>query len=269
MNLKQMTYERYHDIEATRASELKAVAKSPLHYEHLRKTPMDADYLRLGSAVHTAVLEPELFGGEYVLWTGGVRNSKKWREFEAEHADRVILTEKQMSDALMMATAVRKHAVAGPLLRSGVPEQVAEWVDERTGIECKARVDWLNNCHVSLKTTAETVPYRFNEQSAKLKYNLTEAFNSDGLFAVTGERRPVKIIAVESKAPHDVAVYHVPDEVLNYGREIYEDALDLLIQCRASGEWPGVCPEEETLTLPMWAAAQDPIDWSAVGDLGS
>lgn len=269
MSLKTMMYQRYHDIEATRASELKAIAKSPLHYEHLRKTPMDADYLRLGSAVHTAVLEPELFGTEYVIYSGGVRNGKKWSTFKEEHAHRVILTEKQMTDALLMATAVRKHAIAGPLLRSGVPEQVAEWVDERTGVACKARVDWLNDCHVSLKTTAETVPYRFNQQAARLKYHLTEAFHSDGLLAVTGERRPVKIIAVESKPPHDVAVYHVPEEVIAYGREAYEDALDLLIQCRESGDWPGVCPEEETLTLPVWATPQDTIDWSSVEDLGS
>jgi hypothetical protein len=56
----------------------------------------------------------------------------------------------------------------------------------------------------------------------------------------------------------------VPEDVLTFGREQYENALDVLARCEESGKWPGVAPDAEVeLRLPLWAAPdldEEPLD---------
>lgn len=211
--------------------------------------------MRLGKATHTAVLEPQRFAAEYVVWEAA-RNSNAWKAFKFEHEARgkTILTARQQETALLVAKAVRGHKLAGALLAEpGKAELSISWTHKRTGFQCKARIDWLCSALVDLKTTADPSPRLFSGTAARFGIHAQLAFYSAALAAV-GLSAPAKLIVAQSVEPYDVCVYSVSDEVLIHGEQRYETALDQLAECRRTGRWPGLAPDEEIpLHLPSWA----------------
>jgi hypothetical protein len=257
---ERVPFEAYTEIEAAHASALKDLLVSPRLYRWRRDNDRpDSDLFRVGRACHTAVLEPERFLADYVLWDGGIRRGKEWDAFrtKAEAKGRTILKQDQYELALAVRDAVRSHAVASALLRDGRPELSLRWTHERTGTPCKARVDWLGSALVDIKTARDVSPRAFSAAAARLGYALQLALYRAGVHAVTGELPPVKIIAVQNCAPYDVAVFDVTAETLAIGEQQYEGALDLLAECTRKNEWPGLAPDAEVpLVLPAWAAPE-------------
>jgi exodeoxyribonuclease VIII len=257
---KRITFAEYMEDPSIHATGLKQLAKSPAHYAaFIASEKAETDHLRVGRASHTAVLEPQQFLADYVLWTGGIRRGKDWEAFEAAAGKRTILTQEQYATSLKIGEAVRSHRVASKYLKErGQAEASINWVHQSSGLKCKARLDWLCSVLVDLKTTNDPSPSRFASDAARFGYPLQLAFYKDGVKAALGLDLPTKIIAVQSKEPFDVVVYDVPAEVISFGRSIYEDAIRKFVDCSASGEWPGIAPDNEvTLQLPAWATSVD------------
>jgi hypothetical protein len=251
-----MTFAEYVAIGRVNFSTLKEMRKSPKHYlfavENSRK---DTKRLALGRATHTAILEPDNFAVEYAVWRGKRRQGGDWDAFCAANKDRTIVNLAEYAAALGMRDSVRAHPTAGPLLRSGLPEQTLLWTDPETGIECKCRPDWLATaagCFVDLKTTADGDRDRFGALSARYGYHIQSAFYRRGLLA-HGLDLPPKIVAVEAAEPYDVAVFAVDEDALYAGDETVGELLRRVAECRASGKWPGRYEVEERLALPSWA----------------
>ena len=70
--LENLTNAEYHASEGISASGLKLIGRSPLHYwaaylDPKREPRVETPALKLGTAIHTAVLEPMRFADEYVV----------------------------------------------------------------------------------------------------------------------------------------------------------------------------------------------------------
>jgi hypothetical protein len=249
----RMTFEEYLAIDAINVSTLKEMRRSPQHYAHRLATPReDTARLALGRATHTAVLEPDRFLLDYALFPGERRAGKVWEEFQAANAGKTILKRDEYETCLAMRDAVRAHPVASALLRDGRAEESVTWEDEATGLQCKARIDWHGYAMLDLKTTADVDAGRFAMTAARLGYHLQLAFYSRGLRA-NGIDLPVKIVAVEATAPHDVAVFGVEEETLVAGSDACDDLLRSVSQCRTLKFWPGRYSTEQVFRLPTWA----------------
>lgn len=254
-------------------SSLLELDKSPQHYRARalglvgdKDTPAKA----LGRVLHAAVLEPERFEREVVVWRGKVRRGKEWDAFTVEHRDAIIITPAEHQLCLSLPVAVREHPVAGPLLAEGKAEQTLLWTHEATGIECKSRLDWIApDAIVDLKTARDCTPHDFQRQSARLHYHTKAAFYQDAHAAVTGQRLPYYLVAVEKEPPFACVVYQVTDDVLRVGRLHYEGLLARLAECREKDEWPGPCGDEVLdLQLPAWALmGDDDMDITLNGEL--
>jgi hypothetical protein len=110
---------------------------------------------------------------------------------------------------------------------------------------------------VDLKTTTDLDAFRFATQAARLGYHGQGAFYRGGLRALLGVDLPVKIIAVEKDAPHDVAVLDVAGDELALGEHDVRELLGRVVECTARGEWPGrFVAGEERLTFPKWIFGQ-------------
>lgn len=264
-----MTYAAYDAIGAVRFSTLKELRKSPLHYQHrLRNAKADASFLALGRATHTAVLEPDRFALDMAVYTEskskGEGARKNWQAFQAANLGRTVLSADEYSTCCAMRDAARAHPGAGPYLAHGTAEQTITWIDEPSGLRCKARLDWVSTSRpaiVDLKTARDVTPRRFASAAAGLLYHAQMAFYCMGWRAVTGADLAPVLIAVESEAPHDVVCYRLDEEAQDEGRVIVRDLLDELAERQRTGCWPGVDRGvEQILSLPRWALPYDAGD---------
>lgn len=256
---------------------LKRMGKSALEFNANIPFPYKPHF-RKGRHVHTAVLEPELLGDQLAIWEGGLtaklehtmsKNSTAFKTFKAECdlAGKEVVTVKEFQEYLDLANLVHGDEDAHRLLSGGKAEQSIFWT-HRLGIECKIRVDYLRSDNFSdLKTVRNAHPDDFARVAYDLGYHIAGAFYQDGIKALTGNKLPFHIIAVEKTAPYDVAVYELPDDILDIGRSVYEDRIVKVLHCRKSGEWPGVTNGVTVLEFPDYAFTQHldaAIDWSGV-----
>jgi len=270
LGLLSMPADQYHDHPAVGHSGLVRVMRSPAHYqEYVTHPPEPTPAMQLGTAFHTALLEPERFDQTFVVAPKFDRRTKEGKAaaeaWEAENAGKTALTVDQMAAIEKMVASVRSHVGAANLLASGVPEMSGFWTDPDTGIQCKCRPDFLTmegetiTGIVDVKTCGDASAEGFARAIATLGYDVQAAFYQDGIRALTGRVIPFYFIAVEKEAPHAVAAYQASDEVIRVGRAKYRGALQLLKWCQEHGAWPGYQPngEIETITLPRWAANFD------------
>ena len=269
----RMPRDEYDAINAINMSRLKEIKRSPQHYKHALTNPKSSDAMTLGTAAHVAVLEPERYASQFVCWSrrtasgnSAPRNGQFWDAFQLENRGKTILTYEQDGIAKQIAAAVRADEIAMKYLSAGDPEVTLEWdVFERPA---KGRVDWLTTRDgapmiVGLKTSRDCRHFAFGAQAAKLGYHLQWAWYHDGFEKITGKSPHMVEIVVEADAPHAVATYIIPGDIIDQGRDEYQRLLEVLTDCEDKNLWPGPVPLEEVLTLPSWvygAAADDLSD---------
>jgi len=247
----------YFGIDAVNWSTLKLLDESPLAYRHaVEHGRPDSAALALGRVTHTLVFEPHKFTAEYAVYEGGDRRGKAWEAFQAAHEDKTILKPGEIATAQAMADAVRSHPLVRPYLAGGQFERVLQWRDRATGIDCKAKADWIVpglGLLCDLKTARSVDARRFALDVARYGYHGQLAHYANGVEADLGWKvRRHMIIAVEKAAPHDVAVFDLAPEAVECGREKVAELLAKLAACRESNQWPGRYTTEQALDLPGW-----------------
>lgn len=262
----------YLQMPGLSISRLKEMKRSGQHCEYFARNPKRSDALTLGSAAHCRTLEPDRFAGAYRIWDRRTesgrrapRNGHEWEKFQAEAfaAGCEILTEDDAASAEAIATAVRSSAPAMKYLTAGEPEIVMQW--QMQGRACRGRIDWLTSVGdcpvlVGLKTTRDCRIEKFGRQAADLEYPQQWAWYFNGYSIITGVKPKVIEIVVESKAPHAVAVYEIPDEVILKGEEEFGKSLQAFGECERTGRWPGPVPRETELLLPNWYYGDAHVD---------
>lgn len=252
--MRSMTFEEYTEIAAVNFSTLKEIAKSAAHYRHRLTTPReDTPAMRFGRAVHTAVLDPDRFPLDYVVFENGARRGKVWDEFAAVNASKTILKPDEYATCLAVRDAVRAHPAASELLGGAMCEATVEWHDDATSIPCKGRLDAVGECIVDLKTTGSVDPFMFEGLSARMFYHAQLAFYSRGVERLDNPC----IIAVETDAPYDVAVFRFTDDAMLAGNQAIDDWLAHLAVCLDRDEWPGRCGGVQDMGVPPWCAVDE------------
>ena len=246
------TFAEYAEWDAVNQSRLKLIEVSPKHYQANARAESHA--FNVGMSVHTAVLEPEQYPLEYVIYPGKTRRGKEWDAFKAANSDKEIVKENEYQHHLEISRAVRNDPVAGPLLTDGKPEVSILW-ETAHGYDCKARIDWLKrDCIVDLKTAASVNPSDFERAAYRYGYHTQASWYRHAVYVATGALLRFKIIVVEKTPPFDVAVYSLSDELLFEGEKRIAKSLAILHECMETDTWPGVSQGKELkLELPAWA----------------
>lgn len=231
---------------------LKDLARSPAHYrERADRPPEPGAAMRVGTAAHALVLEPETTGRLVTATPAVDRRTTAGREayaaWQAEISpEAIVLPTEDHTHACRMAEAVRRHPVAAELLANGAPEVSAFWTEE--GVACKARADWLNGILVDLKTTRDASPRPMASAAAKLGYALQQAHYQSAFC------KEMVFVCVESAPPYLVAVYVLSAYDVERAGELRRVLLERYRDCEESGVWPGYPAEIRELRLPGWAA---------------
>lgn len=256
----------YHAHPAVSKSHLDLIARSPLHYwarylDPDRITPEPSAQMRLGTALHTHVLELSRWDEEIAVAPAINRLTKagkeEWAAFVANAAGRTVITADDAAQVMAMGRAVMRHPAAAMLLgMPGKAETTHMWTDAATGLECKCRPDWLTDdgsIVVDLKTTKEASLRGFKQSVANYRYHVQAAWYLHGLEQSTGKRPDQFIfICVESTAPYAVAVYAADTEMIERGHDQAMRDLAKLTVCKAADHWPSYSDQIETISLPGW-----------------
>lgn len=217
----------------------------------------------VGSMTHTLIFEPETFHERYAIWTGGRRDKRivAYREFMEENADQEITNPDEFEQARIVSEAVLADYVAASLLNT-TDHEVSLFCED-LGLQCKGRVDALGGLIVDLKTTTNTQAHAFGRVFSNLAYGAKLACYKRWAELLGHEVAEVYTIAVEVKPPYDVAVYRVPEAVLENAWPRVERVMRRIPECEASGTWPGVAEGQvQELVVPNWAMDESELDWS-------
>lgn len=248
----------YHRSRGASNSGLKLVARSPAHYKYAeRKEP--TRNLVIGSALHMAVLEPELYAKTYLNSGAEDRRSKEYNALADKHGGEFVLTADESKKIDGIASSL--FGECGHLLElPGSSELSGFSIDPESGLTCKHRFDKLTDCGIGidLKTTIDARSDAFSRSINAYGYHVQAAFYTDQYQWITGDNlKDFIFIVVESASPYACKMYRLDQESLDIGRDIYRKCLDEYAKCKASGEWPAYENNGiEEISIPSWAISQ-------------
>lgn len=275
--IENLPAEDYH-ADKTRMSStaIRNILRSPRHFllnwQGLQNDEEEKDHFRIGRAAHLFLLEPQKFKEQYVVEPvhhGFTKDGKPTTSPNAESVKEIkaywhrqqkegalIVSQQELDELVGMIEAVLEHPQAAGLLANGVAESTVRWVDEETGVMCKARPDYIskvdNDIHlIDFKTTRDIRAGIFAGDGRKMGYGIQLAFYYDGVVRALG-RQPttITIIAVEKKPPHEAVVYLLNDDWFEYGQKFYKHALKIYKKCRDTGKFPAYQQGSQMLSMP-------------------
>jgi hypothetical protein len=238
-------------------SGLDLIARSPAHFRY--QPPREATRgMEMGTAIHTALLEPDRFSFDYVLLKDvGDRRASAYKEACKAHPASNVLTSSEADHVSGMQEAVYAHPQArAALTQEGCTEASLFVNDPATGVMVRVRFDLLTESGEAydLKKCQDARPDAFTRSIYNYGYHVQSAIYQDAYEWATGKPlKCFKIIATEERLPHAVMVYRLDDTAIAEGRRVYIEALNLYAQCLETGHWPAYeCSDDELIGLPEW-----------------
>ena len=260
--IANMPNEVYHaTAEGVSASGLKLVLRSPAHYRfQAAKPPSRA--MEIGTAIHTALLEPERFAEQYVLLKEVAdRRASEYKQAVKVHGSENVLVSKEADNvAGMQETVLSNPAMSERLQAEGWRELSLFVRDPETGVLIRVRYDLLSvsGVAVDVKKCQDARPDEFSRAILNYQYDLQAALYTDAFEWATGKPLAAfEFAAIEEQMPHGHKLYQPCETTLQEGRAKYREALDLFAQCERSNDWPALeCNGPEIISLPPWRMAQ-------------
>ena len=268
-----VAFRDYMTMPGLSATALKAGRTSMLHMrEVVAGPPKDATpAMRLGTLIHAAILEPQLFIARAAVWTGAQKRGAAWEEFKDRNDSEWIVTEEEYGSMMSISAAVHGHRDAHRLVAETEHEVCVDWSSPRYGA-ARARFDGYGE-HVGLvevKTTRQIALSAFCRGAYNMGYHLQLGWYQIGAEVNVGHGNiPVHVIIIEQTRPYDVVVARVPQPILDRGRDEAESIAVNYRICERVHAFSGVADGIVDYELPTWAGGGDDggLSDEAVGKL--
>lgn len=278
-----MSNEEYHRLTAVGSSGLKEAIYTAATYfkNYLSDAALEASVqgdekeakaTRMGSALHTLVLEPHTFTERYAFVpenapkrpTSAQREAAKpspksveqmawWDSFALANHGKIILPTDEYEAVVRGATIINAHPVARGILTEGMAEVSYFAIDPDTGLLCKSRPDWtVDNGDgtvdmADLKSTS--LPYaltvdRWKSHCKKNGYFMQASHHGDILQEATkAAGKPVRVAnnlhIAYSFADELCRVFRIPEAHLDMGRSRAAEAKGRIAEGMETGLWAG------------------------------
>lgn len=230
----ELTNQEYRAQKGYSKSDLDYANKSVALIEWNKNNPAGgSESVDLGTHVHCALLEPNIFEENYVktpefnLRTNSGKDS--FNSFKRSISEeKILLSNAEYEKVIAMRDSVLHHPVAKMLLKSsGVSE--ASIFGEINGLRVKCRPDRIVDSNVfgqhiliDAKKTVDIDKFRFSVRD--FRYHVQAAFYSDIYKQLTGYLpRFVFVVVSETRAigRHQVRVWELTQEQIHKGRKEY------------------------------------------------
>lgn len=206
----------YRDINRLSKHDSDDFAKSPYAYqmrkrEGVKREPSEA--MRLGTALHTKVLQPALWDSQYAIIPNAIkrRAGKEWEAFQAENPGKECLKIEQYTQINAMAQALKTHKGCKDVFEC-TPYNLREasLLSTINDVEIKSRADIYcpdKNIIVDVKTASDASPDAFMAQASNLGYDVQAAFYIMNAEALNLNVYEFGFYVVETEYPYSVGCY--------------------------------------------------------------
>jgi hypothetical protein len=221
----------------------------------------------LGSAAHRLVLGsgPDLVLVDKPRWDD---NDTKGKVAAIRDAGGIPLKRPEYNQVHAMAAAIRRHPVASALFDPdhGQPEQTLIWQDARTGVWCRARLDWLPNARPGrrlivpdYKTCRSASPPAIAKAVYEHGYHQQTEWYVRGAqtLGLADEQAAFVFVCQEKEPPYLVTVVQLDEVALYVARERNRRAMETYAACVEADYWPGYPDDIHTISLPAWATREE------------
>lgn len=277
-------------IDFASSSSLKKMEKSPAKFRWEQDHPRSPTAaMLLGTAIHCALLEPDLFEETYRVrrekpkeperppeladvtrrsaegkakleaWeaTWRPKFEEELKAWETEKACKTFVSQDDMDILCRVHQRAFDHPDFSQYFAKGVGLREANFFarDPETGMPLRGRCDiYIPETHtvVDLKTTDSAEEHVFKSDIFKLGYNIQGAFYTDLLTLIYGKPPAFKIIAAEKTRDCDMREFILDDEVIADARARYREWLVALNRCMRTNEWMGYPRMPVSVALPAW-----------------
>lgn len=234
------------------------------HGQYVAKTipwPEPTPALKMGTWVHTAILEPDVWAAKYICGPVGIDRRTTvgkalYLEFCQQAEGKEIVPAEDFWLVKELREAVRANRVARRFLDDpGEVEHSFKWTDDETGLELKSRPDktMATDIIVDLKTCDDASPEAFQRSCLMHGYHRTVAWREAGHLARTGNPSRHLFIAI-SKKTFEVGLYELTEAEVEHGRQENRRLLDRMAVCYESGDWAASWTKQVmAITYPAWA----------------
>ncbi len=258
----EISNEEYHASEGlSRSGIVKIQEESPWHFymEYLApdKPPYEqTESMKIGSQIHEALLEPELFKNKYIIYKGkGDRRSVEYKNFAKEYEGQnlIILKQDEYKDIIDSRDAVLKDNIASKLIDGGINERSFYHFDNELDILLKFRPDCLSKIAMcDIKKTVNSSKYKFEKDAITYKYYYEAAHYLRTYERLTGIKLEYFVfIAVENKYPHQVNCYMYEPEDLQFANNLIDEAIYKYKECKQKNEWPKLPEAQQIQTIKI------------------
>lgn len=262
----KMSMEEYHKQAAIGSSSIRTlITRSPAHYLWDKTNPSESTPTQVfRSAIHSAILEPELFERDMIVKPefAGTGSRKAADEWHLANHGKIILKREQHDCVVGILEAIKSHPLASKIVGAGRAEESIFWTDIFTGIECKARFDFLHEGQfvVDVKTTLDASYVAFKKDIANHGYHIQAAHYLESARHAFGEQYDkFLILAVEVEPPYCISLFLIDENSIAEGRALRLMALKKLVTCIKTGIFPGYCQQIINIDLPTWGyKAEEP-----------
>ncbi|MFE9232023.1 PD-(D/E)XK nuclease-like domain-containing protein [Cellulosimicrobium funkei] len=248
----------YHALPGLSSTGIKALLKSPAHYQWMLEHREERRAYDLGHAAHAKILGTGLgvvvYPDEHLTPSGNISTKAATEAWAHEQRAQGLapVSPEWMVRVDGMASAVEKHTEAHRLLSDGQPEVSLIWDDPTTGARCRGRIDWLRTDGATdLKTCRDADPRRFGSTAASYGYGEQAIHYLAGLAALGHPVETFHQVLVETEPPHHVSVVRLDATFRLIATERVREAITTYIHCTETGEWPGYVGMSD-VTPPAW-----------------
>lgn len=244
---------------------LKLVRRSPAHYKAWIDGTLpseDTPALAFGRAFDCALLTPDVFERHYIERPdfGDLRlkdNRAAKKAFDAEHDGLTPVSFDDMLTIRNMIESIKRHPLAGTMVRDGQPQMTLSWKDKESGLRCKSRLDYYVRSLamiVDVKTCDDASEEGFRKAVAKYGYATQDALYRAAAAELGLPITHFVFLAVEKAPPYAVATYTLDAEAIGLGYSRVRRDIETLAHCIRSNRWPAYREAIVELSLPPWAA---------------
>jgi len=246
-----MDFKTYLEHPGLSQSSLKMILKSVSKYRYYKDNPSTGQTpaMLFGSALHTAVLEPELFNQEYIYEPDydKRKNAGDWKEFKqnAYESNRIILPAKFQTDIEGIKESLKQHSLINDILNNLYMETEKSIFWNENGLDFKARIDIFikNETEKSiiigdLKTCLDLI--KFEKDISSYGYYIQDNHYTNAVIKglkLTDYKINFLFLAVEKQPPYDCDIFYLDNDFSDIAEYNINKAIEKYKNCAHSGIW--------------------------------